>query len=198
MKDKNPKQEWHLMLFNAFSLIAIGLSVGWLMGLSVTPGVTSSILTSLMTVVVLLITVVSGLEKTTPDNEPQKWRVSPIPIALFMVSLVVGSSLGVYARTHNWLGVDVPPVASSPTGSEKGSSAPVVAQSTPVVTMGALFSGEFDKCKALLDYDDDDLPRKLKFSSIKIFRGLPEVVTDVKLLRQVVEIQCATYQKGEK
>lgn len=178
---------------DGISLIAIGLGIGWLVGLSVTPGTTSIILTSIMTIVVLLITVVSGLEKETSTEEQKsysKWKVSPIPLALFIVGLVVGSSVGIYARTHNWLGVDPQPTTTTKEGANVNYKS------------GVSFSVEHDECKRLLTYEDDELPNQLEYSTIEIFNELPGIFNDPKLLREkllreVVKKQCATFQKGE-
>ncbi len=110
---QNPSN-WRYKLINAISLIVIGFGTGWLVGLSVTP-VVSIIITSIVGVAATLLTVISGLKAWTPESEesettdePQKLNnslnVTPIPIAIFIVGILLGSGLGVFARTHNWLG----------------------------------------------------------------------------------------------
>ena len=161
------------------SLIVIGLGIGWLIGLSITPGTTLTVITSIMTVVVLLITVVSGLESKVLENEHLKWKVSSIPIVFFVIGLAGGASVGVYARTHNWLGVDSPLTQ----GKSDNSS-----------TSGGLFAGKNKECKNLLSYEGDELLEQLEYSTIKIFNELPSVISDSKLLHKLIEKQCAAFQ----
>lgn len=178
--------------FNNMSLIIIGLGIGWLVGLSVTPGTTLTVITSIMTVVVLLITVVSGLESKALENEHLKWKVSPIPIALFVIGLVVGSSLGIYARTHNLLGVDM---------EESRSNLPKVVESTlenstrnlPDPTKTILFASEYDECERLQAFSVDKLPRKVKSSTIKEIRKLPSIIEKPERLKQVLEVVCSIW-----
>jgi hypothetical protein len=84
-------------ILNIFALIAIGLSIGWMMGMSVSP-VVQTILTSVIAVVVSMLSLLMGVPPKT------KTPVALWPIALFMVTMVLGSAGGVFTRTNDLLG----------------------------------------------------------------------------------------------
>ncbi len=103
----------------ALCLFASGCGVGWMVGLSVSPIVQ----TLVGSVVALIVTLASGLAgiKASAQDAPSsgqsptpatvggrifKHSLDPVPIALFVVGLALGSSVGIYARTNNWLGLD--------------------------------------------------------------------------------------------
>ena len=98
--------------FNAICLLVSGLSVGWLMGLSVSP-VIQTILTSLLTIVIGITSALAGIsfvqtQDSNSDGTPAKRRprviFDPLPIMGLALGIATGSALGVYARTNNWLG----------------------------------------------------------------------------------------------
>jgi hypothetical protein len=95
-----------------------GLCVGWFVGLSVSP-VVHIVLASILALVVSAASAIAGLDKppleeppkeeTSPPSLPQRMsriRIDPRPIALLVLGLAVGSSLGTYTRANNWLGAD--------------------------------------------------------------------------------------------
>jgi hypothetical protein len=114
-------------------LILCGLTVGWLIGLSISP-ILSIVVASILTLVVAAVSAIAGLDvvgpeakakavgqekngETTPSNldspspvaRTRNWdsrSVSIVPLALFLVGIVLGASLGTYARSHDWLGAD--------------------------------------------------------------------------------------------
>lgn len=103
----------------ALCLFGSGCGVGWMVGLSVSPIVQ----TLVGSVVALLVTLASGLAgiKTSAQDPPSseasptpttaggglfKRSLDPVPIALFVVGLALGSTFGIYARTNDWLGLD--------------------------------------------------------------------------------------------
>lgn len=96
------------------SLIIIGISFGWLIGMSASP-VMHIVVTSLVALVVSLITILSGLEKKEADAEVNSEKkdmhnhllnrsINPVPIMLMMLGIVLGSMSGVWTRTHALLG----------------------------------------------------------------------------------------------
>jgi len=96
-----------------FWITIIGCGIGWLIGLSVSE-VVSIVITSLTGSAAAVIAVMSGLEKNSSDeSEPDKnnkltqWQVNPIPLALLVIGLFLGSSAGVWARNNHVLGSDV-------------------------------------------------------------------------------------------
>ena len=104
---------------SALSLVLSGLSVGWLVGLSVSP-VLHLIVESVVGITVAAVSVLVGIKvlPVSKGDEPSEGaeEVPPInsklptlkidlsPLALFTVSLAVGASLGVFARTNEFLG----------------------------------------------------------------------------------------------
>jgi len=159
--------------FNSMSLIIIGLGIGWLAGLSVTP-VIVSIIVALFGVIAPLIAILVGV---TPKNEQ---RINLLPIALLIVGLALGSILGIFTRTHNLLGI----TASA-------------SHDVPSSVSTVLFGGEHDECERLLTYDNNELPKEVEYSTIEIFNDLPNLIKDLKILRKVLENQCAKLKEAE-
>ena len=99
-------------MLNSFCVLISGLGLGWLVGLSVSP-VIQIILTSLIAIIVTLSGALAGISATQPGNDPQEDNkkrrslssaLDPLPIMCLVMGLAAGSSLGVYARTNDWLG----------------------------------------------------------------------------------------------
>jgi hypothetical protein len=98
-------------------IVLAGLSIGWLAGLSASP-VVQGVLTAILGLAVSCVTLLAGLEphlstRKRSNDSPNAastgraaWlsavRVGPI-VALTM-GLATGASIGVFARTHDWLG----------------------------------------------------------------------------------------------
>jgi hypothetical protein len=98
-----------------------GLGLGWLVGLSVSP-VIQIILASLVAIVVSISSALAGLHPSDSDREqddsqevqadkPRAHRsrrsfpfLDPLPIMSMVIGLACGASVGVYARTNDWLG----------------------------------------------------------------------------------------------
>jgi hypothetical protein len=102
-----------------------GLGIGFLVGLSASP-VVNGLLTGIVTLVAAVVGALCGvrLEKSKPEDKlaenpddknkdqgsrlewnafPFTARVSPAPMAFLVITIVAGSLLGLYARTHEWL-----------------------------------------------------------------------------------------------
>jgi hypothetical protein len=77
-----------------------GASLGWLVGLSASP-VIQGIITALTGIIVALGGLYSG--STTP---PAGIQLSPSFLAMLLVGVALGTSSGLYCRTHNTLGAD--------------------------------------------------------------------------------------------
>lgn len=109
------------LVFNSFCLLMSGLGLGWLVGLSVSP-VIQTILASLIAVVVSISSALAGLRPSHSDgeqddsqereaNKPRahgRWTflflLDPLPVMSMIIGLACGASVGVYARTNDWLG----------------------------------------------------------------------------------------------
>ena len=108
-------------------LLLSGGGIGWLIGLSVSP-VVHIVVASVLAVVGGAVSALAGLEAggSAPgehaDTGPlaggsgsvfpsshrrgARHNVTSVPLALFVVGLVSGAAVGIYARTHEWLGAD--------------------------------------------------------------------------------------------
>lgn len=97
-----------------FYLLAIGVGIGWLIGLSVSP-VVSIVITSITGSAAAIIATLSGLEdkddKPEETNKGQtfrhRWNIDPLPLATLVFGILVGSAIGIWARNHSWLGSQV-------------------------------------------------------------------------------------------
>lgn len=102
---------------NALSLVVAGVGMGWMIGLSVSP-VLQIVVTSVMATVVSIVGALASVHsapaasrESEPEerpsalaaHSPKPWEVNPLPLAALLIGMVVGSSLGVQARTHEWL-----------------------------------------------------------------------------------------------
>lgn len=92
------------------ALAAVGLGIGWLAGLSVSP-VVSIIVTSVTGVGAAVVTTLSGLREETATTKPPEHRRLPKievwPLAILIIGLLVGSTLGLFARNNHLFGSDV-------------------------------------------------------------------------------------------
>ncbi|MCP3683078.1 MAG: hypothetical protein GY861_10340 [bacterium] len=201
------------------SLLAVGFGVGWLTGLSISP-VVSTLLTSIVGVVIALVSILSGIkapESTTTEHTEQvqnnfKWRADPLPLAFLMIGIIGGASVGIIARTHNWLGVvdERPNIQAEiqrwkAVGIEEEKIANRLfdleyplqkasikktddTKNQPALTV--LFEGSHEECLRLSTTPDSKLKKNLAASSEPIFNPLPSLIEDTALLRKVVESQC--------
>jgi hypothetical protein len=83
-----------------------------LAGLSLSP-VLQTILASIVSAVVAIGALLSGLELHPKEDAPVTLRggpkLNPVPLALVVVGIAAGASAGVFARTNEWLGTRVQP-----------------------------------------------------------------------------------------
>lgn len=93
---------------NLLALVFCGLSLGWLMGMSVSPMV-KDVLTALLAVVTTLLMALAGLsgnKQTENDNSliERLRSFDALPVGVFLIFLALGSAGGVFARTNDLLG----------------------------------------------------------------------------------------------
>lgn len=101
------------------ALVVTGFGIGWLAGLSVSP-VVSIVLTTVTGSVATIVAALSGVKEEflKPEAQPNVLKrllaaVTPAPLAWLVVGLLVGSSWGLWVRTHNWFSPDpLPPPAT--------------------------------------------------------------------------------------
>lgn len=102
------------------SMLVIGIGVGFLIGLSLSP-VLHIIVGSLITLVVSIAGILVGIEfkhenlTSKSENSPplasiaqirKGAKISLAPLAIMIVGLAVGSAVGICARTNEWFGVN--------------------------------------------------------------------------------------------
>ena len=98
---------------NVVFLLATGVGVGWLIGLSVSP-VLHIIVGSVIAVAAGAVGSLAGLDaksKGEPDRDQdvpldnrRNIQLDPLPLALLVVGLAIGAPLGIYVRTNDLLG----------------------------------------------------------------------------------------------
>jgi hypothetical protein len=93
------------------ALVVIGLGIGWLAGLSVSP-VVSIVISSVLGTVAAVVAMLSGLEPTSTDGEKTATvrqflglQPKPWPIMWLVIGIAVGSMFGIRAQLPLvWLG----------------------------------------------------------------------------------------------
>jgi hypothetical protein len=104
---------------NLIGLLASGLGLGWLVGLSVSP-VLQVIVASIVALAVAATSALAGLKPESdttassgaegkgspPRFVPSGLRVSLLPLTLLIVGIAAGASAGVFTRTNNLLGLN--------------------------------------------------------------------------------------------
>lgn len=93
-----------ISFFDFILLFSAGISLGWMTGMTVEK-VVAGIIATLLTAVVTIITYFSGI-KDAPEQSFFYGKVDVRPVSLLIIGLGVGSGLGVWTRTHNYLGID--------------------------------------------------------------------------------------------
>jgi hypothetical protein len=99
-----------ISVLNIVGFIIIGLSLGWMVGLSVSPVlqvVVSSIITFIVSVVSVLVgfTYTNGTINDVNSRTILNKRINILPLALFVLSTAIGVSFGIYNRTNERFGL---------------------------------------------------------------------------------------------
>ncbi len=106
---------------NFILLTACGLSLGWMIGMT-TQEIVVSVITALLTTAITLVSYFSGL-KNDKENSGIIRKVDPKPLALLTIGIGLGAALGIFTRTHNWLGnKEKPPVGALSLNAEEFAS----------------------------------------------------------------------------
>jgi hypothetical protein len=210
-------------LQHRLALVATGFGIGWLAGLSVSP-VVSIVLTSLTASAATIIAALSGVKEELLDAKQSSTvlkqlakAVTPVPLAVLTIGLLVGTSVGLWVRTHNWLSPDQPVPLPPVTLKEEiqqwvdlgmdeqevvakyfasrvnaSSPAPTTVVPTPAVQASVLFAtASQEECAGwqnlIAKERYDDLATEMATSAVKPFRQLPVIVTDRAQLAAIVE-----------
>ena len=92
---------------NAILLLLCGASIGWLIGLSSSPviqTVIGSLLAIITSALTLLLSVKGGELKDKVSDK--LGEINIFPLTVFLIGLSTFATIGVYARTNDWLGVN--------------------------------------------------------------------------------------------
>jgi hypothetical protein len=205
-----------LARFRAGLYVAVsGAAIGWLAGLSVSPVIQVTI-TSLLTILVSLTSALASLESSgtaaSSDSNRSKWKalsyLSPAPVALLVLSLACGASLGAYARSNDWLGANARRIAEQwqETGLPRAEILlrvfnqrfpPLPAENGAVTTQaassrqGVLFSVPMQECARFRAADGEDLRREmLSSTNDRVARFAKQCKTPDCLRAAVEELLC--------
>src|SRR5437868_6089769 len=91
---------------NLLALLISGLSLGWLVGLSVSP-VMHLIVGGVLTLVTAAVGASESLRSLQMRGEQNassspRQTYSAVPLALVLIGIAVGSSVGLFARSNDW------------------------------------------------------------------------------------------------
>lgn len=107
------------IIINSLLLFLSGLSLGWLIGLSISP-VLHIVVGSIIALIAGIVGALTGLQYRSNEStedvaelKPDRIRfnkihipISPLPLTVLMIGLGGGASLGIYVRTNDFLGPD--------------------------------------------------------------------------------------------
>lgn len=200
------------------AFIIIGLGIGILAGLSVSP-VLSIILTSLMAAAATLAAVLGGYQKDAKDR-----KVNALPLAVLVMFILLGAGCGMYGRI-NWsrsLGADIRAEALYPPSEHHLSkivqewtglgldedavknkifeiymagAAEVLeqqAKQSAPATLATAFSSsvEVDDCTKMDNALDSELQNAMKRVRVDEIQEIAERVDDPEILRLMVKMVC--------
>lgn len=162
------------------SVLVIGLGIGWLAGLSVSP-VIATVLTSIVGIGGGLVV---GLRSAGSDSGDTTSRtglsaVDAIPAAVLVLGISLGAPLGILARTHQLF---------------EPASAPV---RTGETAQGVLFNVSAEHCdrlRARLRDPNEQAFRSVLANTSEWGRLLDEHIADTKTLKVIVEDICSQEQ----
>ena len=87
-------------------LFIIGLCVGLLTGLSISP-IIQTVLSSILGICIAIVSILSGLESKSANTQNKfffDYKLNVFPLTLLVVGITLGAIGGIYARTHDVLG----------------------------------------------------------------------------------------------
>lgn len=205
---------------NTIAMFTSGVSIGWLVGMSVAPVVQSTVSTVLALVVGIL-SLAAGL-KELPALWVDKFpiatyfsRIRLLPMALFLVGLSIGSAWGLYTRTNNLLGPNAPSIARRWAVDRAdsmrilrhmyaltyGDSANIKIERGIPIGLNASDEMAVSECDKVLLMPIENIKDwlqtnpALRLDSLRISRLNPNVVSDSITLRQILTKQCPDSEK---
>jgi hypothetical protein len=181
----------------AVSVLLIGLGIGWLTGLSLSP-VVSGVLTSLLGIAAGTVVGLRTVKKSmSVDQGSQRQSVDARPVALLVLGVALAAPCGILARTYR---IFEPTHATTsftstkPTNREISTDNAKIGSRSQAFGTGALFVVDAEQCNELLllskqenavgfvnAFENSDLPGAASFVS-----RLP----NPKTLKVIAEVLC--------
>jgi hypothetical protein len=148
---------------NGIYLAIASLSVGWLIGLSVSP-IVNIIVSSVIVILVSAVTLLGGLNLSDEEKTRIPGNIRTLPLAILTLFIGVGASVGIYARTNEWLGnknTNTTAISTGGEGKEEGKAAGLYAFSVKDCDLLSLQTGE-DLRKAFSNLQNPEIDSILK------------------------------------
>lgn len=208
---------WIRTTFTFLALLCSGLGAGWIVGLSVSP-VVSIVVTSVIALIVSVTSAITGLQNNNPGiavNPLPNISISPFPVMFVVVGLAIGASVGVVARTNNWLGpqpatyinyikqwqaadikgIDELTIALRVFDTQFPTTKDGLALAN-ATTIGALFDTPSDDCARMGDAKDSRLEAEMMTSGGPEFqKAVTECTKNTVCLRELVKKACSPKSK---
>lgn len=173
-------QDYRFSFSQGLAVILTGIGIGWLVGLSISP-IVGAVITSLLT---LCGAAVAAFQKELPKSL-KKGTNNAWPIAILTIGLAVGASFGIYARTHDILGLDY-----QTTMNDKAENDPKSSSSENLVSKTVLFNLTSDECGEMLIAGHNQIRSIFKTSSHEEVRILGDIIDDPETLLKIAEALC--------
>ena len=160
------------------SLAVIGLGIGWLVGLSISP-VIAGVIASLLGIAGSAASVFGGISSGKITVGPVDAR----PIAILVVGVAIGASMGIYARTHDILSplTEVRPEKQSvPTSQQSNLAGKTLLFAVP----GS------EECVELLATGPDSIRTLFRSSNSEHMQRLGDRIEDNRDLIKIAEALC--------
>jgi hypothetical protein len=96
-----------MKIVNILSLLFCGFSIGWLMGLSASP-IIQTVIGSLLAVITSVLALLSSIQKGEMKEKItyKLGNINLFPLSVFLIGLSTSATLGIYARTNDWFGIN--------------------------------------------------------------------------------------------
>ena len=135
-------------LMTIFLITVVGLCIGILTGLSVSP-VINTVLTSLLTFMISIFSLWLGIKPTGNDvSKLFNVKIDILPISFLTIGLTIGCFVGIYIRSHNLLSPSDFDLSATP--------------SEPNSKVTALYSTTGTTCQLIEAYSGETLIRQLR------------------------------------
>jgi hypothetical protein len=187
------KTLWNTITQSA-SILSIGLAVGWLTGLSLSP-VVGQVLGAVLGIAGGIVVSLRTLKSERPEaDKAHILSIDALPAALLIVGIALGAPLGIMARTHEVFLPSRFRTVAPPVSPGKESSHVEVPQPAGVNENGpGLYDKHTTECGEFLGVKDRDeiLQKTMLDSESKWAVTLAKNEKNPAVLRSVVEALCA-------